>query len=203
VVAATEGGEVNVTELSIPGAYVLDSAVWGDERGFFREWFKRPDLDALGISFAIEQANLSMSRRGVLRGLHYSLAPEGQAKLVTCAYGELDDVIVDVRVGSPAFGRVEIVRLAANEERSVLLPAGAAHGFCVRSEHAALSYLLSSPFNPTMELEINPFDETLDIPWGLKDAAVMSEKDANAPSLDDRIASGQLPTYLESDSRAR
>jgi len=194
---------VNVTELSIPGAYVLDSAVWGDERGFFREWFKRPDLDALGISFAIEQANLSMSRRGVLRGLHYSLAPEGQAKLVTCAYGELDDVIVDVRVGSPAFGHVEIVRLAANEERSVLLPAGAAHGFCVRSEHAALSYLLSSPFNPTMELEINPFDETLDIPWGLKDAAVMSEKDANAPSLDDRIASGQLPTYLESDSRAR
>lgn len=194
---------MNVTELSIPGAYVLDSAVWGDERGFFREWFKRPDLDALGISFAIEQANLSMSRRGVLRGLHYSLAPEGQAKLVTCAYGELDDVIVDVRVGSPAFGRVEIVRLAANEERSVLLPAGAAHGFCVRSEHAALSYLLSSPFNPTMELEINPFDETLDIPWGLKDAAVMSEKDANAPSLDDRIASGQLPTYLESDSRAR
>jgi dTDP-4-dehydrorhamnose 3,5-epimerase len=194
---------VNVTELSITGAYVLDSAVWGDERGFFREWFKRPDLDALGISFAIEQANLSMSRRGVLRGLHYSVAAEGQAKLVTCAYGELDDVIVDVRVGSPTFGRVEVVRLAANEERSVLLPAGAAHGFCVRSEHAALSYLLSSPFSPTMELEINPFDETLDIPWGLKDSAIMSEKDANAPSLNDRVASGQLPTYLESDSRAR
>ena len=140
--------------------------MWGDDRGFFREWFKRPDLDALGISFAIEQANLSMSRRGVLRGLHYSIAPEGQAKLVTCAFGELDDVIVDVRVGSPTFGRVEVVRLAANEERSVLLPAGAAHGFCVRSEHAALSYLLSSPFNPTMELEINPFDETLERPVG-------------------------------------
>jgi dTDP-4-dehydrorhamnose 3,5-epimerase len=203
VVAAAEGGEVNITELSIPGAFVLDSAVWGDDRGFFREWFKRPDLDALGISFVIEQANLSMSRRGVLRGLHYSLAPEGQAKLVTCAYGELDDVIVDIRTGSPTFGRVEVVHLAANEERSVLLPAGAAHGFCVRSEHAALSYLLSSPFNPAMELEINPFDETLDIPWALTDAAIMSEKDANAPSLNDRIRASQLPTYLDIDSRAR
>jgi dTDP-4-dehydrorhamnose 3,5-epimerase len=194
---------VNITELSIPGAYVLDSAVWGDERGFFREWFKRPDLDALGITFAIEQANLSMSRRSVLRGLHYSIAPEGQAKLVTCAFGELDDVIVDVRVGSPTFGRVEVVRLAANEERSVLLPAGAAHGFCVRSEHAALSYLLSSPFNPTMELEINPFDETLNVPWGLNEAAIMSEKDAAAPSLNDRIASGQLPAYVDLETRIR
>jgi dTDP-4-dehydrorhamnose 3,5-epimerase len=188
---------VNATELSIRGAYIVDSAVWGDDRGFFREWFKRPDLDALGISFAIEQANLSMSRRNVLRGLHYSIAPQGQAKLVTCAFGELDDVIVDVRIGSPTFGRVEVVRLAANEERSVLLPAGAAHGFCVRSEHAALSYLLSSPFNPTMELEINPFDETLEVPWGLKDPAIMSEKDASAPSLNDRIAAGELPMYLE------
>jgi dTDP-4-dehydrorhamnose 3,5-epimerase len=194
---------VNITELSIPGAYVLDSAVWGDERGFFREWFKRPDLDALGITFAIEQANLSMSRRGVLRGLHYSIAPEGQAKLVTCAFGELDDVIVDVRVGSPTFGRVEVVRLAANEKRSVLLPAGAAHGFCVRSEHAALSYLLSSPFNPTMELEINPFDETLSVPWGLNEPAIMSEKDAAAPSLNDRIASGQLPAYVDLETRIR
>ena len=192
---------MKITELSIPGAYVLDSAVWGDDRGFFREWFKRPDLDALGISFAIQQANLSMSRRGVLRGLHYSIAPEGQAKLVTCAYGELDDVIVDVRVGSPTFGRVEVVHLAANEERSVLLPEGAAHGFCVRSEHAALSYLLSSPFNAPMELEINPFDETLNVPWQLNDRPIMSEKDAAAPSLNDRVASGQLPTYLDVGSR--
>ena len=73
-----------------------------------------------------------------MRGLHYSLAPEGQAKLVTCAFGELDDVVVDMRVGSPTFGRVEVVHLAANEERSLLLPAGVAHGFCVTSEVGAL-----------------------------------------------------------------
>ncbi|MGA7834757.1 MAG: dTDP-4-dehydrorhamnose 3,5-epimerase family protein [Acidimicrobiales bacterium] len=194
---------MNITELSIHGAYVLDSTVWGDDRGFFREWFKRPDLDALGIAFAIEQANLSMSRRGVVRGLHYSIAPEGQAKLVTCAFGELDDVIVDVRTGSPTFGRVEIVHLAAGEERSVLLPAGAAHGFCVRSELAALSYLLSSPFNAAMELEINPFDETLDVNWRLIDPAIMSDKDANAPSLNDRIAAGELPAFVDLATRVR
>jgi dTDP-4-dehydrorhamnose 3,5-epimerase len=194
---------VNIAELSIPGAYVLDSTVWGDERGFFREWFKRADLDAMGIGFTIEQANLSMSRRGVVRGLHYSIAPEGQAKLVTCAFGELDDVIVDVRVGSPTFGHVEIVHLAAGEERSVLLPAGAAHGFCVRSELAALSYLLSSPFNPTMELEINPFDETLDVQWDLSGPAIMSDKDAKGPSLNDRIAAGELPVFYDAGTRVR
>jgi dTDP-4-dehydrorhamnose 3,5-epimerase len=202
MVEAAEGGEVNVTKLSIPGAYVLDSKVWSDDRGFFREWFKRPDLDALGISFAIEQANLSMSRRGVVRGLHYSIAPEGQAKLVTCAYGELDDVIVDVRVGSPTFRRVEVVQLVACEERSVFLPAGVAHGFVVRSELAALSYLLSSPFNPLLELEINPFDEELDVTWRLSEPAIMSDKDGQAPSLNDRLAAGQLPSFLDVATRA-
>jgi len=129
-----ERRHLKVIEMPIPGLFVLESPVWSDERGFFREWYKREDLEASGVNFPIHQANLSMSKRGVVRGMHYSVAPEGQAKLVTCAYGELDDVIVDVRVGSPTFGRFEIVHLAASEERSVLLPAGAAHGFCVTSE---------------------------------------------------------------------
>lgn len=186
---------MKVTALRIPGAYVVESMVWSDERGFFREWFKRGDVDAAGVDFSVQQANLSTSRRNVVRGLHYSLVAEGQAKLVTCAFGELDDAVVDVRVGSPTFGRAEIVHLAANEERSLLLPAGAAHGFCVTSEVAVLTYLLSSPFNPTMELEINPFDEEIDIPWPLSGAAIVSEKDAKAPSLAQRLAAGQLPHY--------
>jgi len=188
---------VEVRELSIPGAFVLESPVWADERGYFREWFKRDDLEEIGVNFPIHQANLSMSRRGVVRGLHYSLAPEGQAKLVTCAYGELDDVIVDVRVGSPTYGRVEVVHLAAGEERAVLLPGGAAHGFCVTSELGALSYLLSSPFNPAKELEINPFDATLDVPWPLMGDAIVSKKDTDAPTLDERLSAGQLPRYVE------
>ena len=104
----------------------------------FASGSSRGDFDAAGLDFATEQANLSMSSRNVVRGLHYSLAPRGQAKVVTCVLGELDDVIVDVRVGSPTFGAVEIVHLAADQGRSVVLPAGVAHGFCVTSEHAAL-----------------------------------------------------------------
>lgn len=198
MVATTEGAQLlKVTELSIPGLFVLESPVWSDDRGFFREWYKRGDLEASGVEFSIHQANLSMSRRGVVRGLHYSIAPEGQAKLVTCAYGELDDVIVDVRVGSPTFGQVEIVHLAAGEERSVLLPAGAAHGFCVTSEFGVLSYLLSSPFNAAMELEINPFDEMINVSWPLSGQAIVSEKDAAATSLAGRLAANELPIFVD------
>jgi dTDP-4-dehydrorhamnose 3,5-epimerase len=194
VVATAEGTDhVTLTALSIAGAYIVESKVWGDDRGFFREWFKQSELDEIGVGFPIQQANLSMSRRDVIRGLHYSIAPEGQAKIVTCAYGELVDVIVDLRVGSPTFGVVETVHLAANEERSLLLPLGAAHGFCVTSELAALTYLLSSPFNAALELEINPFDEALAIEWPITGEPIVSEKDAKAPTLADRLRDGQLP----------
>jgi dTDP-4-dehydrorhamnose 3,5-epimerase len=197
-VATPEGAvDVKLVPLSIHGAYVLESKVWGDQRGFFREWFKRGDFEASGVDFEVAQANLSMSRRDVVRGLHYSLAPGGQVKVVTCAYGELDDVLVDVRVGSPTFGRVEVVHLASDEERSVLVPGGAAHGFCVTSEIGALTYLLSSPFNPTMELEIDPFDLELAVPWSLTGEAIVSAKDADAPSLAQRLGAGELPIYLE------
>jgi dTDP-4-dehydrorhamnose 3,5-epimerase len=197
MVATAEGTRgVKVKGLSIAGAYLVESPVWGDDRGYFREWFKERDLDEAGVAFPIQQANLSMSRRGVIRGLHYSLAPEGQAKLVTCAYGEVVDVIVDVRVGSPTFGTVETIHLAANEEQSVLVPVGAAHGFCVTTEVAALTYLLSSPFNAELELEINPFDESLAVVWPLSGEPLVSAKDAQAPSLADRLREGQLPQYL-------
>jgi dTDP-4-dehydrorhamnose 3,5-epimerase len=196
VVATNQGLDlVKLIELPIPGAFVLESSVWEDDRGFFREWFKLGDLEAAGVDFPIQQANLSMSKRNVVRGLHYSLAPEGQAKLVTCAYGELDDVLVDVRMGSSVYGRVEVVHLSADEERSVLIPAGVAHGFCVTSEIGALTYLLSSPFNAEMELEVNPFDKVLNIPWPLSGDAITSEKDAKAPTLMQRLWAGQLPKF--------
>ena len=188
---------MKLVELSLPGLYLLESPVWGDDRGQFREWYKLGDFEAAGVDFHATQANLSMSSRNVVRGLHYSLAPEGQAKVVTCAYGELDDVIVDVRIGSPTFGKVEVIHLAAGEERNVLVPGGAAHGFCVTSELGALTYLLSSPFNPTMELEIDPFDHEINVPWPLRGEPVVSEKDAGAPSLAERLGAGELPIYLD------
>jgi NDP-hexose 5-epimerase len=186
---------VKLIELSIPGLFVLESPVWGDDRGSFREWFKDEDFKEAGLKFHARQANLSVSKKNVVRGLHYSMAPEGQAKVVTCAHGELDDVIVDIRVGSPAFGHHEVVHLAAGEERSVYVPAGVAHGFCVTSELGALSYLLSSPFNAAFELEINPFDVEINVPWAITGEPIVSPKDADAPSLRERQDAKELPHY--------
>jgi dTDP-4-dehydrorhamnose 3,5-epimerase len=186
---------VNLRELDIAGLYVAESRVFGDDRGFFREWFKLSDFEATGLTFSTEQSNLSMSTRNVVRGLHYSLAPRGQAKAVTCVYGNLDDVIVDIRVGSPTYGRVVSVSLAADEGTTVVLPAGVAHGFCVTSETAVLAYLLSSPFDAHNELEINPLDPEINVPWALTGEAILSEKDAAAPSLAQRHAAGELPSF--------
>jgi dTDP-4-dehydrorhamnose 3,5-epimerase len=195
VVATTEGPSVKLNELSIPGLYMLESPVWSDDRGLFREWFKDEDFRAAGLSFHARQSNLSLSKKNVVRGLHYSMAPEGQAKVVTCAHGELDDVIVDIRVGSPTFGQHEVVHLAADEERSVYVPVGVAHGFCVTSDTGALTYLLSSPFNAAFELEINPFDAELKVPWTLDGEAIVSPKDAGAPSLRQRLDTQELPLF--------
>jgi dTDP-4-dehydrorhamnose 3,5-epimerase len=186
---------VDVTALAVSGARRLDSPVHGDERGFFREWFKLPDLAAAGLGFTCQQANLSRSAQHVVRGLHYSLAPEGQAKVVTCADGELDEVLVDVRVGSPTFGRVEVVTLRAGDGASVYVPTGVAHGFVVRSATATLCYLLSSPYRPELELTIHPQDTELGVPWGVSGEPILSPRDAEAPSLALRRANGELPQF--------
>jgi dTDP-4-dehydrorhamnose 3,5-epimerase len=186
---------VKAVELSIAGCYLLESPAHIDGRGLFREWFWAEEVSELAPGFEARQANLSHSARGTVRGLHYSLAPEGQAKVVTCAYGEVDEAIVDIRVGSPTFGKVEYLTLSANAGHSVLVPSGAAHGFCVREPLAALCYLLSSTYDPDLELEINPFDETLAVPWRIEVDAVMSAKDATAPTLGERQRAGELPLF--------
>lgn len=186
---------MNLIETDIAGCVIAESRVFGDERGFFREWFKAEDFTHAGVSFVAEQSNLSHSTRNVVRGLHYSLAPRGQTKVVTCVYGSLDDVIVDIREGSPTFGRVVVVPLSAESGTTVYLPVGVAHGFCATSDLAALAYLLSSPYDPTHELEIHPMDSTLDVPWPLSDAPILSAKDAAAPTLAERRARGQLPQF--------
>jgi len=187
---------MELIELSIAGCYRCESPVWGDDRGFFREWFKGSDFAVTGVSFSAAQANLSLSAKDVVRGLHYSLAPEGQAKVVTCVGGSLVDVVVDIREGSPTYGNVELIELEVGAGVTAFLPAGVAHGFCVTSEQATLAYLLSSPFNPSVELEINPFDEELAISWPVSGSPVLSPKDAAAPSLAARKAAGELPKFV-------
>jgi len=186
---------MDVRPLGIADCFVTSSPVWGDDRGFFREWHKLDDLPESWRGFVAAQANLSSSATNVVRGLHYSLAPEGQAKIVTCVGGSLVDVICDIRSGSPTYGAVELVPLAADRGDSVLLPAGVAHGFCVPGGPATLAYLLSSPYRPDVEFEIDPFDEDLAVAWPISGTPLLSPKDAAAPSLRARAVAGELPTF--------
>ena len=186
---------MDLLPLALDGVFALQSPVWGDDRGFFREWFKAPDFERTGLRFVAQQANLSRSVRNVVRGLHYSVAPVGQAKVVTCAEGELVDVMVDLRLGSPTFGEHVAYPLRGGDGVSLYLPSGIGHGFCATSDEAVLVYLLSSPYDPAHELEVHPFDETLAIEWPLSGDAVLSPKDAAAPSVDERRASGTLPVF--------
>jgi dTDP-4-dehydrorhamnose 3,5-epimerase len=196
MVVATDGAAmITVHELALPGLLLLESPVHGDERGFFREWFWSSELADAGVNFTSCQANLSRSRRNSVRGLHYSLAPEGQAKLVTCADGALDDVVVDVRVGSPTFGQYEYVSLLAEEGKSLYVPEGLAHGFCVTSASATIAYLLSSPYDVATECGFDPFDEAVGVPWPVVGEPILSARDTGAPSLADRQRSGELPIF--------
>lgn len=186
---------MKLTPLGIDGAWLADSPVWSDERGFFREWFKAEEvLAATGIDFSIRQANISQSQRGVIRGIHYSLAPEGQAKWVTCVSGSIRDVIVDIRTNSPTFGKSVYVDLDGLDGRAVLIGARLGHGFASVADSSTIAYLLSSPYSPTQEFAINPLDPDLDINWKLEsDEILLSEKDSKALTLVEAFNSSKLP----------
>jgi dTDP-4-dehydrorhamnose 3,5-epimerase len=189
---------MELTPLSIEGAWLAESPVWIDDRGFFREWFKREEVfSKTGIDFSVQQANISLSQRGVIRGIHYSLAPEGQAKWVTCVQGSILDVVVDLRPESATFKKHELVDLKGNEGRALLIGVGLGHGFLSLDDNTSTSYLLSSPYSPSFEYEIQPNDPELNINWHLEltggVGVVVSQKDSQAPSLQERARNGQLP----------
>jgi dTDP-4-dehydrorhamnose 3,5-epimerase len=177
---------MKLTPLGIEGAWLAESPVWSDDRGFFREWFKADEVyAATGIEFPIQQANISQSKRGVIRGLHYSVALEGQAKWVTCVTGSLIDVIVDVRPNSSTYKNIEYINLTPQSGLSVLIGPGLAHGFETLEDGTSIAYLLTSKYSPEFEYAINPFDKDLSINWKVnKSDAVVSVKDLEAPSLE-------------------
>lgn len=181
--------------LGIEGAWLATSPVWADERGSFREWFKSADiLAATGLDFSVAQANLSESKRGVARGIHYSLAPMGQAKWVTCVTGAIKDVIVDIRPSSPTYGKYVAVDLVGGDGQVLLIGVGLGHGFVSMIDGSTVAYLVTSPFSPTEEFEINPLDPALRIDWGLPvGELLLSPKDAAAPTLAERKSEGRLP----------
>ena len=179
----------SLTPLSIQGAWLFESPLHIDNRSDFREWFKETFVrEKLGREFHIAQSNLSRSKRGVVRGIHFSTANEGQAKWITCANGKLWDVVVDIRPNSPTFRRWEAVELRAEEGKSVLISEGLGHAFLSLEDDTVISYLLTSPYSPKDEFAINPRDEEIAIAW--PDMPLLfSEKDAAAPSLRDFLSS--------------
>lgn len=186
---------MKLTPLDIDGAWVGESPVWSDDRGFFREWFKSENVKAAtGREFGIEQANISLSSAGTLRGIHFSISPRGQAKWVTCVSGSIQDVIVDIRPNSKTFGHWVDVELKGDSGKAVLISEGLGHGFLALEDNTAVAYLVSTPFSPTDEFEINPLDEKIGIKWGMDLSSLkISEKDKIAPTLAERLAEGKLP----------
>jgi dTDP-4-dehydrorhamnose 3,5-epimerase len=185
---------MNATPLSIHGAWLLKSRVFADDRGTFSEWFKSSLLTELtGESFVPVQANVSVSNAGVIRGIHYSLSPSGQAKLVTVLRGSILDVAIDTRVGSPTFGKYESAELRAGDGQTIFLRSDMAHAFQALEDDTVVSYLVSSEYSPTDEKEISPLCSTLNIQWSDKLQIVLSEKDRVAPDIAQQSASGLLP----------
>jgi dTDP-4-dehydrorhamnose 3,5-epimerase len=186
---------MTATPLSIDGSFLFEHRVFLDDRGFFREWFRTEDLNTAGIEFRIAQANLSRSKRGVIRGLHFSVATAGQSKLMTCTDGEVEDVLVDFRIGSPTFLQSESISLSADSGKGIYVPTGVGHGFCARSESATVVYLTSSNYSPEFEKSVHPLDVELALNWRLPEGIVasLSAADQAAPTLDQALTLGIFP----------
>lgn len=189
---------VDVRELSIAGSLVVTPAQHRDDRGVFLEWFRHEPITAVrGEAFPLRQANLSVSRRGVVRGIHYALVPPGQAKYVTVVEGSVIDFVVDLRVGSPTFGLSEVVTLDDVDRRAVYLPEGLGHGFVATSESATLCYAVSEVFDAEREFAVNAFDPDLHLAWPSDVTLSRSPRDEEAPSLQELAARDLLPRYKD------
>jgi dTDP-4-dehydrorhamnose 3,5-epimerase len=183
---------VKVIETDLPGCLVIEPQIFGDERGFFYESFNHDKLAAHGLQPAFVQGNVSSSTQGVLRGLHYQW-PNPQGKYISVSEGEVWDVAVDVRRGSPTFGRWTAVVLSAENRRHFWVPEGYAHGFVTLSERAVFHYLCTATYDREADAAIRWDDAELAIDWPVTDPT-LSEKDARAPFLRD-VPADRLPVY--------
>ena len=179
-------------DTGLAGVTIIEPKVFGDDRGYFFEGFHAPRFAEHGLDIAIVQSNVSRSARGVLRGLHYQW-PNPQGKLVQVLEGEVYDVAVDIRVGSPTFGRWTACVLSAQNTRLFWVPEGFAHGFAVTSEHAIFCYHCTAVYEPSADAGVRWNDAALAIDWPVGDP-VLSAKDTVAPLLAE-VAPKRLPKY--------
>jgi len=188
---------MSFTPLRIEGSWVFEPTKFDDERGSFHEVFKLSQVsDVLGRNFEVKQVNHSISKAGVIRGIHWADVPPGQGKYVSCFRGKIWDVVVDIRLGSPTFGQWDAVELSAENGKSMLISEGLAHVFLSLEDDTVVSYLCSEPFSPSTEHGINPLDLELAISFAShwdESAFVISTKDSTAPSFTEAQNQDILP----------
>lgn len=187
---------MQATPLSLDGVWEFTPVLRPDDRGVFLESFKASVFEeAVGHAFDLRQMNISVSRIGTVRGIHFADVPPGQAKYVQCFDGAILDIVVDIRVGSPTFGQWDAVELDAESRRGLYIAEGLGHAFCALTDSVTVGYLCSEPYAPTREHGIHPLDAELALPWPDGQASLISPKDATAPTLAEAVATGLLPRY--------
>jgi epimerase EvaD len=185
-------------ELSIPDAFEFSPRSFPDSRGLFVAPFQESVFQkAVGYPLRVSQSNHSMSRRGALRGVHFADVPPGQGKYIYCPNGALLDVVIDLRVGSPTFGKSDAVILDSTGFRALYLAEGLGHAFIALTDNTMMSYLCTTGYSPTGEHGINPMDPALALPWPSDIDPILSDKDLSAPSLAEAEAGGLLPRYAD------
>ncbi len=183
---------MKVTKTPLEGALVFEPKVFGDTRGYFMETWNHENYSNAGLNVTFVQSNLSKSSKGVLRGLHFQ-NPRPQGKLVQVIAGEVFDVAVDIRLGSPTFGQWHGEFLSAKNHKQFYIPEGFAHGFCVTSDEAVFSYLCTDFYHPASEQSLLWNDPTIKIDWPIAQPS-LSEKDLKGTILE-KIEASQLPQY--------
>lgn len=173
-----------VEETLLPGVFHITSKTFQDDRGMFAELFQLSALQEAGITKSLTQSNWSKSKKNVLRGLHYQNAPKAQAKLVMCTAGEVFDVAVDIRKGSPTFGKWVGETLTADAKNALFIPHGFAHGFCALTDDAEVVYFCDEEYSPEQEGGIVWNDPAIGIEWPIVEP-ILAERDAAFPNLAD------------------
>lgn len=184
---------MKIIQTALPGALIIEPQVFGDARGFFYESYNKASYFEAGLTAEFIQSNVSRSARGVLRGLHYQW-PNPQGKLVSVLEGEVYDVAVDIRRGSPTFGQSTGVMLTADNHRHFWIPEGFAHGFCVVSDFATFTYQCTALYDRTGDAGIRWNDAALAIDWPVSEP-LLSDKDRATPFLHD-VAPERLPVFV-------
>lgn len=186
-------------DLAVTGAVEFTPQVFADDRGHFLSPFQGPEFEqnTRRELFRVSQVSYSVSRRGVVRGVHFTATPPGIAKYVYCPHGTVLDIVVDLRLGSPTFGRWDSVLLGETSRHALYLPVGVGHAFVALEDNSMMTYVMSGSYVKEQELEVSVFDRRLALPIPDDIEPLLSQRDSVAPTLAEAEARGLLPRYDE------